>query len=75
LPWLTGLVPLILKFPEFKTDFELNHTLESLLALADGPCPLNPEVPREGLVFRLDEPGTKVSFKVVSNAYLVKYGL
>lgn len=61
--------------PVFQTDLELNHTLEGLLALADGPCPLNPDVPREGLVFRLNEPGTKVSFKAISNAYLVKYGL
>jgi len=61
--------------PVFQTDLKLNHILESLLALADGPCPLNPDVPREGLVFRLNEPGTKVSFKAISNAYLVKYGL
>jgi len=62
--------------PLFERNFTLNHTLEQLLALADGPCPLNPfYVPREGLVFRLDAPGTKVSFKAISNEYLVKYGL
>jgi len=61
--------------PILSVDFELHHSLEELLALADGPCPLNPDVPREGLVFRLNEPGNKVSFKAISNAYLVRYGL
>jgi RNA ligase (TIGR02306 family) len=61
--------------PVFQGVFELNHTLEGLLTLADGVCPLNSDVLREGLVFRLNEPGTKVSFKVISNAYLVTYGL
>jgi len=61
--------------PLFERHFKLGHTLEQLLALADGPCPLNDKVLREGLVFRLDEPGPKMSFKVVSNEYLVRYGL
>jgi RNA ligase (TIGR02306 family) len=61
--------------PLFERHFTLDHSLEQLLALADGPCPLNPKVPREGLVFRLDAPGPKVSFKAISNAYLGHYGL
>lgn len=61
--------------PLFDRHFVLDHTLEQLLALADGPCPLNPKVLREGLVFRLDAPGTKVSFKAISNQYLAHYGL
>jgi len=56
-------------------DLVLDHTLEQLLALADGPCPINPRTPREGLVFALDAPGNRVSFKVISNAYLARYGL
>ena len=61
--------------PLFDHDFVLGHTLEQILALADGPCPINPKVPREGLVFRLNDPGIKVSFKAISNAYLAHYGL
>ena len=59
--------------PVYATDFVLDHTLEQLLALADGP--LNNGLPREGLVFRLKGSGRKISFKVISNAYLIKYGL
>jgi RNA ligase (TIGR02306 family) len=61
--------------PVFSEDFIMGHTHEELLALADGPCPLNPKVPREGLVFRLSGSNPKISFKIISNAYLVKYGL
>lgn len=61
--------------PLFERNFTLYHTLEQLLTLADGPCPLNPKVSREGLVFRLDTPGIKVSFKTISNEYLLHYGL
>ena len=61
--------------PLYERHFTLGHTLEQLLALSDGPCPLNEKVLREGLVFRLDEPGPKISFKAVSNQYLAHYGL
>lgn len=61
--------------PLYERHFTLDNTLEELLALAYGPCPLNPKVLREGLVFRLDAPGPKVSFKVISNQYLAGYGL
>lgn len=61
--------------PLFERHFVLGHTLDQLLALANGPNPLNPNRPREGLVFRLDAPGPKVSFKVISNEYLVQFGI
>ena len=61
--------------PLFDHDFVFGRTLEQMLALANGPCPVNPKVLREGLVFRLNAPGTKVSFKVISNDYLLHYGL
>lgn len=62
--------------PVYSDDFILNHTLEQLLVLADGPCPLSSQsLLREGLVFRLKGSGQKISFKVISNAYLLKYGL
>jgi RNA ligase (TIGR02306 family) len=48
----------------------LNHTMEELLALADG-FSLNPTQKREGLVFkRMDG---LYSFKSISNAYLEKH--
>ena len=59
--------------PVLEMDLVLDHTLEQLLALADGP--LSNDLPREGLVFRLRGSGRKISFKVISNAYLIKYGL
>jgi hypothetical protein len=61
--------------PVFSDDLVLDHTPEDMLKLADGPCPLNPGLPREGLVFRLKETEHKTSFKIISNAYLIKYGL
>jgi hypothetical protein len=33
-----------------------------------------PNKRREGLVFRLNEAGSKISFKVISNKYLLKHG-
>lgn len=61
--------------PIYMRDFTLDNTVEQLLAIADGPCPLNPTLPREGLVFRLIGSDPKISFKVISNSYLLKYGL
>jgi RNA ligase (TIGR02306 family) len=61
--------------PVVEENFVLNHTLEEFLKLADHPSPLNPEMPQEGLVFRLQDDPNKVSFKVVSNEYLIKWGL
>lgn len=61
--------------PVYSQGFTLKHTVEQLIAMADGPCPLNPTVPHEGLVFRLKGDGRKISFKVISNVYLEKYGL
>ena len=47
-------------------------TMEALLAYAEGPS-MNPQAQREGLVFKSDlVDGRIVSFKVLSNAYLLK---
>ncbi len=44
---------------------------DAILARADGPSMINHEVPREGVVYKsVDDPS--FSFKVVSNAYLLK---
>lgn len=44
--------------------------VDDLLAMADGRSVLNPKQRREGLVFQCDQ--EDVSFKAVSNAYLLK---
>lgn len=61
--------------PILNDNFILNHTVEELLKMADQPCPLNPKVPQEGIVFRLYDSTEKLSFKAISNEYLLKYGL
>jgi RNA ligase (TIGR02306 family) len=61
--------------PVFDRDFVLEHTLEEILARSNGPCPLNPALLREGLVYRLKGAERKTTFKAISNEYLVKYGL
>ncbi|MBD3238984.1 MAG: hypothetical protein GF331_00255 [Chitinivibrionales bacterium] len=60
--------------PVVDDNFILDHTAEQLLAMSDGPSPLNPHVPQEGLVFRLWATTRKVSFKAVSSAYLLTFG-
>lgn len=51
-----------------KFDFQ---TVKEVLDFAEGPS-LNPQVKREGLVFKsVQDP--EVSFKVISNSYLVKH--
>jgi RNA ligase (TIGR02306 family) len=61
--------------PILDDDFILDHTVDELMAMADGPCPLNPSVPREGIVYRLYDSTEKITFKTISNEYLLKYGL
>jgi RNA ligase (TIGR02306 family) len=61
--------------PILDDNFILNHTCEELLKMADGPSPLNPSCLQEGIVFRLYDSFEKISFKAVSNAYLLKWGL
>jgi RNA ligase (TIGR02306 family) len=57
--------------PMLNTDFELPKTIDELLKFADGKSELNPNFDREGLVIRsLDR---KISFKVISNKFLLKY--
>lgn len=55
---------------------KLNYTLAEILKEADGPSLLNPDCPREGLVFRpekemIDSRFGRVSFKAISNSYLL----
>lgn len=56
----------------------LDSSIEELIDLADGPSILNINQAREGLVFRSREyipkaPFGKISFKVISNKFLLKH--
>lgn len=57
----------------------LNHTVDELVAMAEGTSVLNPKVQREGLVFRPaveeydDEIGGRLSFKAINPKFLLKY--
>lgn len=53
-------------------ELPLNFTLPEILAFAESKSALNPEVEREGLVFRCVDDG--MSFKVISNKYLLDNG-
>ena len=56
--------------PVLDTHFHLPDTIDELLKMADGKSELNPNFDREGIVIRsLDR---KISFKVISNKFLLK---
>lgn len=54
--------------PVVDDAFVLNHSVDELLALAEGDG-MNPGVKREGLVFKSND--SQFSFKAVSNSYLL----
>jgi ATP-dependent RNA circularization protein (DNA/RNA ligase family) len=58
---------------------ESNHRfiqmpLQEIIVSADGKSALSQE-PREGLVYKQRDKRTPASFKIISNAYLLKHGL
>lgn len=61
--------------PLIDTNFILNdQTVDNLLEYARGNSTKAP-IPREGVVFRLlDDKGSKISFKVVNNDFLIEFG-
>lgn len=62
----------ILHSPVIETVLEIaKYSVDDLLAMADGDSMLAAGVAREGLVFKCNE-DPSISFKVVSNAYLLK---
>ena len=61
--------------PILDDNFILNHTCDEILKKADNPSPLNPLCLQEGIVFRLYDSLEKISFKAISNEYLLKWGL
>jgi len=57
--------------PVLNTHFHLPDTIDELLLMADGKSELKPNFDREGIVIRsLDR---KISFKVISNKFLLKH--
>lgn len=64
--------------PIIHTNFKLLSTIDEMLALAEGKSVWNPNSEREGLVFRPMENALdattnhRISFKVISNRYLLK---
>jgi RNA ligase (TIGR02306 family) len=60
-------------------DITLDHTVDALLKLADGNSKINPDILREGIVLRSIPESTdfelgRLSFKAVSNSFLLKWG-
>lgn len=57
----------------------LDHTVDQLVAMAEGTSVLNPKIQREGIVFRPlveefdDEIGGRLSFKAINPKFLLKY--
>jgi len=62
--------------PIVDENYSLSKTVDEILSYADGKSLLNPEVLREGVVIRpkIEQKigGSRLSFKAVSNAYLLK---
>ena len=59
--------------PIIEMDYSISeHTVYSLLEMADGMSVINPNVRGEGLVFK-STTDTNLSFKVVSNKWLLKH--
>lgn len=60
--------------PILISPFILNHTIEELVTLSEGHSLLNPNIHREGIVFRqVNNVKQKVSFKVINPKFLLKY--
>lgn len=57
--------------PIIDPDFEVFDNMNEMLGIADGMSKLNPEVMREGLIYK-NKIEPSVSFKTVSNEYLLK---
>lgn len=60
--------------PILQTEFRISSetTVDDLLEMADGNSVINPQVYREGLVFRCEQ-DSDIRFKVISNKFLLKY--
>lgn len=62
-----------LKFvPMLQWNYELPNSIEEILAYAEGKSELEPSTEREGVVFSTDDGGQRISFKAISNKFLLK---
>jgi hypothetical protein len=59
--------------PILKEYYQIPDTINGLLVAADDVSVLNKNVIREGLVIRSMNYTERISFKVLNNAYLLKY--
>jgi len=60
--------------PTIYSNFVLPETIEELLKLAYGKSKLNNEIIREGLVWVSEDCEIRISFKTISDEFLLKYG-
>jgi RNA ligase (TIGR02306 family) len=59
--------------PTILVDFTLPETIEELLEIANGKSVLNANTIREGLVWVSIDSPVRISFKTISNTFLLKY--
>jgi RNA ligase (TIGR02306 family) len=59
--------------PTIFEEFELPQTIEEILKIAEDKSRLNPETEREGLVWVSINSPTRISFKTISNKFLLKW--
>ena len=60
--------------PIIDENFTIPEDPKQLISMAEGKSSLNPDIEREGLVFRIISQGIKhCSFKAISNKFLLKY--
>ena len=71
---LTELGASLSQVPNIVTAVSLSgHTVDSLLALAEGKAHLNPKTEREGFVYK-NAHNPDITFKAISNRFLLKNG-
>lgn len=60
--------------PTIFTDFTLTDSIDELLKIANDKSIINPVTIREGLVWVSINSPNRISFKTISNDFLIKYG-
>jgi len=59
--------------PTVYTEIELPETIDEILKMAEGKSLLNPQLEREGLVWVSINANRRISFKTISNRFLLKH--
>ena len=60
--------------PVISESMKMPKTMDEILKMAEGPSVLNPEATREGLVWVSNDLEHRVSFKTISNKFLLEGG-